>query len=71
MPLHFISVLRPHRTQGRVINYETPAEDLADAVRKAKEQMRDNLADPLELQNEDRTQLMDKAALMAEIAKEI
>jgi hypothetical protein len=68
--LHLVTLIRPHRTPGRNdVRHEAPVEDLVGAVALAKQQMRDNYADPLELQNEDRTILMDKAALLAEVNK--
>lgn len=69
---HLITQIRPHRTpmhSSPVMNH-SPAEDLADAVLQARKQMRDNFADPVEFQNEDRTTFMDQAAFMAEVNKE-
>jgi hypothetical protein len=68
---HLVTTLRPHRTLGRPgVKHESPAEDLADAVAQCRRQMRDNYADPFELQNEDRTTNLETAALMAEVNKE-
>ena len=68
---HLITELRSHRRLGHVqLSHGVPVETLEEAVEECRKQMRDNFADPLELQNEDRSTYLDKAALMAEVNKE-
>lgn len=54
---HLRSKLRAHRAPHHADPpfYETPAETLEEAIELARRQQSDNFADPVELQNEDRT----------------
>ena len=54
---HLRMKLRSHRAPLHPdgLHHEWPAETVAEAIEIAKEKMRDNYADPVELQNEDRT----------------
>lgn len=67
--LHIVMEIRPTPLRPAGIRWEGPAESLADAVVQAKQKMREGFADPVELQNEDRSTLLDKAAFTAEINK--
>ena len=64
--LHLIMNIRPHHTPRHGANTvfhgwaigepnKIVEGDLAEAISVAKEKMRDNYADPVEIQNEDRT----------------
>jgi len=66
---HLVMTLRPHRcpNHAQPVLHEYPAVDLADAIAICREKMRDNYADPLALQNEDRTQHMDTKTLVTHV----
>jgi hypothetical protein len=80
MLFHLITEIRRHRTPFHTdaapvkhefpIEAETTEEAVKAAAAKCRQLMRDNYADALELQNEDRSTHIDKAALMAEVHKE-